>query len=178
MKYAFILSLLAAPVFADCSDGTDYSDEIAQIVADMQAAPDPGTAPGCSARVGGVLGTFVWHGARGGGFLGIALRIRPVICGSGPVMVAVSDLMLQCVSHAPPIEALPRPPSPHRLSHPRWRSVHLQRRRAHPRWRDAPDTGLHDEQQLGRSPAGYCIFLVLEVRHGVLFKVQKDAIVL
>jgi tetratricopeptide (TPR) repeat protein len=44
MKYAFILSLLAAPVFADCSDGTDYSDEIAQIVADMQAAPDLGTA--------------------------------------------------------------------------------------------------------------------------------------
>ncbi len=44
MKYAIILSVLAAPVFADCSVGTDYSDEIAKIVGDMQAAPDPGSA--------------------------------------------------------------------------------------------------------------------------------------
>jgi tetratricopeptide (TPR) repeat protein len=44
MKYAMILSVLAAPVFADCSVGTDYSDVIAQIVGDMQAAPDPGSA--------------------------------------------------------------------------------------------------------------------------------------
>ncbi len=39
-----ILSFLAAPAFADCSDGTDYSEEIVQIVRQMQAAPDEGAA--------------------------------------------------------------------------------------------------------------------------------------
>ncbi|AGI68922.1 hypothetical protein OAN307_c34320 [Octadecabacter antarcticus 307] len=44
MKYATIFSFLAAPAFADCSVGTDYSEEIGQIVGQMQAAPDEGAA--------------------------------------------------------------------------------------------------------------------------------------
>jgi tetratricopeptide (TPR) repeat protein len=44
MKYAIILSFLAAPVFAECSTGADYSQEVGQIVGQMQAAPDEGAA--------------------------------------------------------------------------------------------------------------------------------------
>lgn len=36
MKYALILSLFATPAFADCSVGTNYDDELAQIVTQMQ----------------------------------------------------------------------------------------------------------------------------------------------
>ncbi|MFQ3183323.1 MAG: tetratricopeptide (TPR) repeat protein [Alteromonas macleodii] len=44
MKYSIILIFLTAPAFADCSVGTDYSEEIVQIVGQMQSAPDEGTA--------------------------------------------------------------------------------------------------------------------------------------
>ena len=49
MNYAFILSvfaapILASPVLAACSQGTDYSEKLSQIVDQMQFAPDQGTA--------------------------------------------------------------------------------------------------------------------------------------
>ena len=44
MKYAIILSFLAAPAFADCSIGTDHADEVVKIVKQMQSAPDEGAA--------------------------------------------------------------------------------------------------------------------------------------
>ena len=52
----------------------------------------------------------------------------------------------------------------------------VQRRGAHPRRRDGSETALHEEQHLGRSPADYCIFLVLEVYRGAHPIVQEEAI--
>ncbi len=44
MKYVFILSVLAAPAVADCPAGTDYTEDLAQIVERMQLAPHQGAA--------------------------------------------------------------------------------------------------------------------------------------
>ena len=51
MKYSIILSFLAVPAFADCPVGTDYSEEIVQIVGQMQSAPDEVTARVLSAQM-------------------------------------------------------------------------------------------------------------------------------
>lgn len=51
MKYAFILSVLAAPAFADCPAGTDHSASIDTIVEQMKRAPDEGVARGLAAQM-------------------------------------------------------------------------------------------------------------------------------
>ena len=56
MKYAFFLSLLTAPILvstasADCSVGTDYTEELSQIVDQMQFAPDQGAAQVLSGKM-------------------------------------------------------------------------------------------------------------------------------
>ena len=44
MKYVLMISLLATPAYADCPAGADHSEELAQIVDQMQFAPDQGAA--------------------------------------------------------------------------------------------------------------------------------------
>ncbi|MCF2869943.1 hypothetical protein L0664_02580 [Octadecabacter sp. G9-8] len=51
MKYAALLAVIAAPAFADCPAGTDYSADIVQIVENMRAAPSEGAARGYSAAM-------------------------------------------------------------------------------------------------------------------------------
>jgi tetratricopeptide (TPR) repeat protein len=51
MKTILALSLLAAPAFADCPAGTDYSSQIATVVERMQAAPHEGAARVLSAQM-------------------------------------------------------------------------------------------------------------------------------
>lgn len=51
LRYAQILSLLAAPAFADCPDGVDYSADIVAIVEKMQNAPHEGAAQALSAQM-------------------------------------------------------------------------------------------------------------------------------
>jgi tetratricopeptide (TPR) repeat protein len=51
MKYALVLSLLAAPAFAECPVGTDHSAAIVDIVDRMQAAPHEGAARLLSAEM-------------------------------------------------------------------------------------------------------------------------------
>lgn len=51
MRYALLLSLLAAPAFADCPDGRDYTNQISDIVERMKIAPHEGAARGLSAEM-------------------------------------------------------------------------------------------------------------------------------
>lgn len=51
MRYAALLAFVAAPAFADCPAGTDYSSEIVQIVQDMRAAPSEAAARQYSAAM-------------------------------------------------------------------------------------------------------------------------------
>lgn len=44
MKLACLLSLIAAPAFAECSVGKDHSDDITSIIAQMKMAPNEGAA--------------------------------------------------------------------------------------------------------------------------------------
>ncbi len=44
MKLACLLSLIAAPVFADCPAGTDHSAAVSSIIEQMQLAPNEGAA--------------------------------------------------------------------------------------------------------------------------------------
>ena len=46
-----ILALAAAPAFADCPEGPDYSNDIARIVEQMQAAPHQGAAQSLAAQM-------------------------------------------------------------------------------------------------------------------------------
>lgn len=51
MKHAILISMLALPAFADCPDGPDFSQDVAGIVEQMQAAPDMGVAQGLAAEM-------------------------------------------------------------------------------------------------------------------------------
>ncbi len=51
MRYAIILSVLAAPAVADCPAGPDFTRQIDEIVQQMQVAPHEGAARGLSAQM-------------------------------------------------------------------------------------------------------------------------------
>lgn len=51
MRLIALFTLVAAPAFADCPDGTDYSNEIEAITERMQAAPHEGAARGLAGEL-------------------------------------------------------------------------------------------------------------------------------